>query len=89
MLGTNILLVVAKTWSNVLMMIYMLQNLVVLLGILVQRVILIFILTCVVTLGLKNEKETGGTTWMGGCTLYSPFFGVTRAVSIGISLSLV
>jgi hypothetical protein len=71
------------------MMIYMLQNVVVLLGILLQGVILIFILTCVVTLGLKNEKGTGMTTWMGGCTLYSPVFGITRAVSIGVSLSLV
>jgi hypothetical protein len=55
--GTNILLVVAETWSNFLMMIYMLQNLVVLLGILLQRVTLIFTLTCVVALGLKNEKD--------------------------------
>jgi uncharacterized membrane protein len=65
-LGTNILLVVAETWSNFLMMIYMLQNFVVLLGILLQRVTLIFALTCVVALGLKNEKEIGRTTWMGG-----------------------
>jgi len=88
-LGTNIFLVVAETWSNFLMMIYMLQNLVVLLGILLQRMTLIFTLTSVVALGSKNEKETGRTTWMGHCTLYSSFLGVTTAIFIGVSLSLV
>ncbi len=85
------------------MMIYMLQNLVVLLGILLQRMTLISTLTSVVALGLKNEKETtfvvalgfkneketGRTTCMGGCTLYSSFFGVTMAIFIGVFLSLV
>jgi len=46
--------------------IYTLQHLVVLLGILLQIMILIFTLTFVVALGMKNEEETRRTTWMGG-----------------------
>jgi hypothetical protein len=46
------------------MIIHMLQNLVVLLGILFQRVTLIFTLTCVVALGLKNERLEGLRGWV-------------------------
>ncbi len=58
--------------------IYVAKNLVVLLRILLQRVILIFILTCLVVSGLKNEKETGRTMLMPGCISYSPFFWYYR-----------